>query len=260
MPLSVAVPARDEERYLAGCLESIQGLADEVLVVLDPQTRDRTAEIARSMGARVEEVPFVSFADLRNRALDLCHYPWVFFLDADERVTPELRQEIASLIRGAPPAGDPDAVVGYWVPRQNFFFGRPVRHAGWYPDYQLRLLWKDRARYPEAQRVHEVVELQGRAAHLSAHLLHYNVDRLDEFQAKQRRYARLEAESLLAKGIRARPRSLLGQPLREFWRRYVRLQGYRDGWLGLYLCAAMAYYAGLTYRHLLRMQRVGARK
>lgn len=260
MPLSVAVPARDEERYLAGCLESIQGLADEVLVVLDPQTRDRTAEIARSMGARVEEVPFVSFADLRNRALDLCHYPWVFFLDADERVTPELRQEIASLIRGAPPAGDPEAVVGYWVPRQNFFFGRPVRHAGWYPDYQLRLLWKDRARYPEAQRVHEVVELQGRAAHLSAHLLHYNVDRLDEFQAKQRRYARLEAESLLAKGIRARPRSLLGQPLREFWRRYVRLQGYRDGWLGLYLCAAMAYYAGLTYRHLLRMQRVGARK
>ncbi|MGC8874325.1 MAG: glycosyltransferase family 2 protein [Chloroflexia bacterium] len=255
MPLSVAVPARDEERYLAGCLESVRELADELLVVLDPQTRDRTAEIARSLGARVEEVPFVSFAHLRNQALDLCRCPWVFFLDADERATPELCREIATVIRKEPPAEAGDAVVGYWVPRQNFFFGRPVRHAGWYPDYQLRLLWKARARYPEAQRVHEVVELQGRAQYLSAHLLHYNVDQLAEFQAKQRRYARLEAETLLAKGIRARPRSLLGQPLREFWRRYVYLQGYRDGWLGLYLCAAMAYYTGLTYGHLLRMQR-----
>ncbi len=197
----------------------------------------------------------MSFAHLRNQALSLCQYPWVFFLDADERATPELCGEIARAVQEEPSQEDPDAVVGYWIPRQNFFFGRPVRHAGWYPDYQLRLLWKARAHYPEVQRVHEVVHLRGRAGCLSAHLLHYNVDRLAEFWAKQRRYARLEAETLLGKGVRARPRSLLGQPVREFWRRYVGLKGYRDGWLGLYLCAAMAYYTGLAYWHLIRMQR-----
>lgn len=255
MGLSVAVPAKDEERYIAGCLESIQGLADEVLVVLDPGGRDRTAAICREKGARIETVPFVSFAHLRNRALELCRHRWVFFLDADERATAELCREIAAVTASEPDPNDPQAVVGYWIPRHNYFFGRPVRHAGWYPDHQLRLLWRERARYPEEQKVHEVVQLQGRAASLSGHLLHYNVDTPAEFQAKQRRYAHLEAASLREKGVRARPRHLLTRPLREFWRRYIVLSGWKDGLLGLYLCAAMGYYTFCTYRILLRMQR-----
>lgn len=255
MPLSIAIPAKNEERYIAGCIESVQGLADEVLVVLDPQSGDRTAELAEVRGARVERVPFVSFAHLRNRALELCRHPWVFFLDADERATPELCQEIAALVGRAPDPADPQAVVGYWIPRHNYFFGRRVGHAGWYPDYQLRLLWRGRARYPEEQRVHEVAELQGEAERLRGHMLHYNVDSLGEFQSKQRRYARLEAQRLLSQGQRARLRSLLTQPLKEFWRRYITLAGWRDGLLGLYLCGAMGYYKFWTYWHMLRMKR-----
>lgn len=256
MDLSVAIPAKNEERYIAGCIESVQGLGAEVLVVLDPQTSDRTAALAQERGARVESLAFVSFANLRNRALALCRQPWVFFLDADERATPELCQEIAALVGREPDAADSAAVVGYWVPRHNYFFGKRVGHAGWYPDRQLRLLWRARAHYPEEQRVHEVVELQGQTGTLSGHMLHFNVDTLPEFQAKQRRYARLEAETLFARGQRARPRHILTQPLREFYRRYVRLSGWRDGLVGLYLCAAMGYYRFWTCWHLLRMQRV----
>lgn len=252
MDLSVAIPAKDEERYIAGCIDSVAGLAGEVLVVLDPHSGDRTEALALERGARIERVPFVSFAHLRNRALALCRHPWVFFLDADEQATPALCEEIAAVIRQRPDPHDPEALVGYWIPRYNYFFGRRVGHAGWYPDHQLRLLWKARAHYPEEQRVHEVVQLAGRAERLQAHFLHYNIDTLPEFWAKQRRYARLEAEMLAEQGVRARPRHLLTQPLREFYRRYVELAGWRDGWLGLFLCAAMGYYRFHTYRHLLR--------
>ena len=255
MPLSVAIPAKNEERYIAGCVESVQGLTDEVLVVLDPQCNDRTAALAEAGGARVERAPFVSFAHLRNRTLGLCRHPWVFFLDADERATPELCQEIAPLVGHEPDPADPQAVVGYWIPRHNYFFGKRVGHAGWYPDHQLRLLLRTRAHYPEEQRVHEVAELQGETERLQGHMLHYNVDRVGEFQAKQRRYARLEAERLASQGLRARPRQLLSQPLKEFWRRYISLEGWRDGLLGLYLCSAMGYYKFWTHWHMLRMRR-----
>jgi len=257
MGLSVAIPAKNEERYIAGCLESVQGLADEVLVILDPETQDRTAAICREKGARLEVAPFVSFARLRNRALGLCQYNWVFFLDADERATEELRQEVRAVTAVEPDPNDSQAVVGYWIPRHNYFFGRPVRHAGWYPDHQLRLMWRERAHYPEEQKVHEVVRLQGKAGYLAGHLLHHNVDTPAEFRAKQRRYAHLEAASLWEKGVRARPRHLLTRPLREFWRRYISLAGWKDGLLGLYLCAAMGYYTFCTYRILLRRQRAG---
>ncbi len=254
MSLSIAIPAKNEERYIAGCIESVQSVADEVLVVLDPQSDDRTAELAESRGARIERVAFVSFAHLRNRALELCRHPWVFFLDADERATPELCREIAALAGRAPDPADPQAVVGYWIPRHNYFFGRRVGHAGWYPDHQLRLLWRARAHYPEEQRVHEVAELQGRAERLPGHMLHYNVDTLSEFQAKQRRYARLEAQRLLSQGQHARPQHLLTRPLKEFWRRYITWAGWRDGLLGLYLCSAMGYYKFWTYWHMLRQE------
>jgi glycosyltransferase involved in cell wall biosynthesis len=253
--LSVAIPAKNEERYIGGCIDSIAGLADEVLVLLDPDSRDRTEELCRQRTVRIERPPFVSFAHMRNQALDLCRHPWVFFLDADEEATPELRREIAAVIARQPDPQDPEAVVGYWIPRHNYFFGRRVGHAGWYPDRQLRLLWRARARYPEEQRVHEVVQLQGRESTLQEHFLHYNIDTMAEFRSKQRRYARMEAESLWEQGVRARPRHLLTQPVKEFWRRYVTLAGWRDGALGLILCGAMGYYRFHTMWNLLRMGR-----
>src|SRR5215212_7697992 len=130
--LSVAVIARDEQRHIGAALESVAGLADEVIVLLDSRTSDRTAAISRDHGARVIVEPWRGFAAQRNRALSLCAGDWVLFLDADERVTPELRNEILQIANCKSQIADPQsaicnlqsAIVGYWIPRHNQFFGK----------------------------------------------------------------------------------------------------------------------------------------
>jgi glycosyltransferase involved in cell wall biosynthesis len=234
--LTAAVIALDEERMLPDCLDSVV-FADERLVLVDAATVDRTREVARQRGARVEERAFDTFAAQRDAAILLAHTDWVLFVDADERVTPALRAEILGTIKDA-------QCSGYWIPRHNYLMGRVIRHAGWYPDYQLRLLRPDRAHMDPGRPVHEVALIAGPVGHLREPLIHLNYRTLREFVRKQERYCGLEAQRWLATYGRPRQRALLGQPLREFWRRYVRLQGYREGLLGLLLCALLAYYAG----------------
>lgn len=246
MKLSVAIIARDEERHIGGCLESVADLADELLVLLDERTADRTAAVAAAHGATVRSVPWRGFPAQRNLALDLCRNPWVLFLDADERVTPELAAEIRGLMatmeqeRGDSEQEAP--IVGYRIPRQNLFFGRVLRGGGWYPDYQLRLLRRDAARYDESRLVHEFPLLAGEVGSLRGHLRHHNIEGLGELWAKQSVYALAEARTLYAEGRRARWRNFVGAPARELWRRYVLLGGWRDGLLGLFLCGTLAWF------------------
>ena len=243
--LSTITLARNEEHNIVDCLRSLSW-ADEWIVLLDTRTGDRTAELAEGMGARVYRRPFAGFADQHQAALALPSNDWVFSVDADERATPELGQEIRRAIEQPGP-------VGWWVPRHNIIWGKQIRHTGWYPDYQLRLMRRDRARYDPEREVHELVILDGEAAYLQQALIHYNYRTVGEFLRKTEGYTLLEAGILHKAGIRPRWRSLLGQPAREFWRRYVTLQGYRDGGHGLLLSLLMAYYRGLTYwwlRHL----------
>jgi glycosyltransferase involved in cell wall biosynthesis len=236
--ITAAVIARDEERLIQDCLDSL-AWADEVLVVVDAATRDRTGEIARASGARVAERVFDTFAAQRDAALRWASGAWVLFVDADERVSPALRQEVCARVAA------PDGCVGFWIPRRNVLMGRVLRHAGWAPDYQLRLLERGHARYDPRRVVHEVPVLDGPAGYLSEPLVHFNYRDLKEFFDKQERYCGLEARRwLMTYGRRPRLRSVLGQPLREFWRRYVVLEGYREGGLGLALCLALAWYAG----------------
>jgi glycosyltransferase involved in cell wall biosynthesis len=262
--LSVAIIARDEERHLAGALESVRDLADEVIVVLDSRTRDSSASIARGYGARVCVEPWHNFSAQRNRALDLCAGDWVLFLDADERVMPELRHEILQIAdyrlqietEQSTIYNLQSAIVGYWVPRRNLFFGRALRGGGWYPDHQLRLLRRGHARYDEARLVHEFAQLDGPAGYLAGHLLHLNIERLDELWRKQTSYAIQEAQTLYLAGRRARWRNFAGAPLRELHRRYIQLGGYRDGALGLFLCATLAYFEWVKYAHLKGLERL----
>ncbi len=247
MPLSTITLARDEERNIAECLRSL-AWADECIVVLDPRTRDRTREVAQAMGARVHERPFVNFAEQHQAALALVSHDWVFSVDADERATPELAAEVRWAMEDA-------GRCGWWVPRHNIIWGRQMRHAGWYPDYQLRLMRRDRARYDLERGVHELVLLDGEAGRLRQPLTHYNYRTVGEFLRKQDQYTTLQAEVLRAEGVRPRWRSLAGQPVREFWRRYVALQGYRDGGHGLLLSVLLAYYTGLSYWRLRRLER-----
>jgi hypothetical protein len=138
--------------------------------------------------------------------------------------------------------------VGWWVPRYNYIIGHMMRGGGWYPDHQLRVLKVGHAHY--ARAVHEVVHLDGQAGYLREHMIHYNYETLAQFHAKQQRYQKLEAEILYDRGIEPHPWTYLSMPLREFWRRYVQLKGYRDGWLGLLLCGLMSWYVFRTYLRL----------
>lgn len=242
--LSAAIIARDEERHIGGCLESLRGLADETLVLLDSRTRDGTRAICEQAGATIYVEPWRGFAAQHNRALALCRGEWVLFIDADEQVTPELAAELRALLAGAP------AAAGYAIPRYNLFFGRRLRGGGWYPDHQLRLMRRAAARYDEARLVHEFAELAGPAGELCGHLLHHNIDRLDELWLKQTRYALAEARMLAAQGRRTRWRNYLGAPAREFARRYIRLGGWRDGPLGLFLCATLAWFEVVKFGFL----------
>lgn len=237
--ISAVVLVRNEERHLPDCLATLHW-ADEILV-LDSGSTDRTIAVATEAGARVVSRPFTNFGDQREAALRLATYPWVLFVDADERVTPALTAEIQQTLAAN------RAEVGWWMPRRNYFWGQEVRHSGWYPDYQLRLVNTGAARFNTDQHVHEVASLDGTAGYLTQPLLHINYDSWREFWAKQRTYAAHETTKLRAQGIPWKPHSVILQPLRTFRRRYIEWEGWKDGRLGIQLATAMAWWDAVAY-------------
>ena len=252
MKLSAVVLTRNEEKHIRECLASVQDFADEMLV-LDANSTDRTAALAQEKGARVESREFDNFPNQRNAAIDLAKSDWVFFLDADERATPAVGAEIIAVINeqnlaSSTPSHPPR--VGFWIPRRNFIFGKEIRHSGWSPDYQPRLLRKGRARFDPAREVHELVLWDGEAGYLREPLIHFNYESLAQFRKKQIQYTQDEAQVWYKEGRRARWRGFIGQPLREFFRRFITLQGWRDGGHGLLLSVLMAYYAFVRQRLL----------
>ncbi len=242
--LAAVVLTKNEERHIGDCLDSLSW-ADE-RVVFDDMSSDGTIEIARARGARVISHALENFSAQRDAALRMVEATWILFVDADERVTPELADEVRRAIQRT---GE-QSRAGWWIPRHNYMIGHCMRGGGWYPDCQLRLLRRDRARYDPARPVHEVVILDGEAGTLQNAFVHYNYDTVSQFRHKMGRYTVFEAEILYSEGIRARPWTYASQPLKEFWRRFVTLQGYRDHLYGLLFCGLMAWYRFLTYLRL----------
>jgi glycosyltransferase involved in cell wall biosynthesis len=237
--LTAIILTRNEAAHIVACIESL-AWADAV-VVFDSVSTDETAALAEGAGAVVKQRPFDNYAAQRNAALDSVSAEWVFFVDADERGTPELGAEIRSVMTTRPEAA-------WYVPRHNYIFGRLTLGAGWYPDYQLRLLRHGSARY--IRPVHEIAEVDGTIGYLEHPLIHYNYRDPAHFHAKQRVYMAHDARIMQQQGIRPRPQNFLLQPLRQFWWRYVTLGGYRDGLHGLRLSAYMAAYEYRKYRTL----------
>jgi hypothetical protein len=240
--LAAIILTKNEAKHIGECLETL-GFADHV-VVSDSYSTDGTTEIAQQMGATVLQRTFDNFAGQRNAAIEAVDAEWIFFVDADERITPELAAEIRQVINER-------SEVGWWAPRHNYIAGERVDHGGFYPDYQLRLFRRDRARYDPARPVHEVVMLDGASGQLQNVMIHYNYDDWAQFHAKQRRYARLESNILRQRGVKPWPHKFVLQPAREFWRRYVTLQGYKDGRIGLKLALLLSYYYGFEPHRLL---------
>lgn len=254
-PISAIVLTLNEAAHIANCLRTLQW-AGEMLVV-DSGSADGTIDLARRAGARVLSHTWHGWAAQRNFALAQAKRPWVLFVDADERVPLELAEEIQERVAATGRAGaaGEEAPVGFWIPRQNLIMGRWMRHAGWSPDAQLRLFRRDRGAYDPDRPVHELVVLDGPAATLRHRLVHHNYVSWGQFWRKQRHYAAVEAAALHARAVRPKPQNFVLQPLREFWRRYWTLRGYRAGWLGLQLSLALAAANLTMYVHLLRYAR-----
>lgn len=239
MPSLVAVIlTKDEAAHITACVESLVGWVDAV-IDWDSGSSDATQQLAYLAGAQVIERPFDSYSAQRQAALDSVNAEWVLFIDADERVTPALRDEILRTLK------NPQA-SGYWIPRRNVIVGKEVRGGGFFPDYQLRLIRRAGARYRAERAVHELVQVDGPEAHLTEPLMHYNYASWKQFHAKQKVYARYEAEILGLRGVHPRPHNFVLQPLREFNRRFFTLKGYRDGLRGLRLALLLAWYYGFV--------------
>ena len=248
--ISAVVLTKDEVAHVEPCLRTL-AWAGERLVV-DSGVSAKTVARARVIGARVVTRPFDDWAQQRNFAIDQAARPWIFFVDVDERVPPALAEEVIESVTAAEAAGSP---AGFWIPRQNLILGRWVKHAGWSPDAQLRLFRRDRGRYDPDRLVHELVQLEGTSATLTHRLVHHNYTSRRQLWTKQLRYARTEALTLHRQGIRAKPQNFVLQPLREFRRRYVTLQGYRDGPLGLELALTLSLADVAMYLELARLNR-----
>lgn len=226
--LSVAIATRNEEENIARCLNSVKDIAEEIIVV-DEYSTDKTREMAEGLGAKVYLEPHHDiFHITKQKALDLATGDWILQLDADEVVTPELAKEIKLTINYKPltiPPNkkklferhqklieerdgkigkDSDEITGYFIARKNMFLGKPLIHAGVYPDGVIRLIKKGKARFPQ-KSVHEQMELDGKVGWLSNDLEHYDSPTLKRYFVRLNRYTDLHATEL---GERHAPRNI----------------------------------------------------
>ncbi|MBN1956026.1 MAG: glycosyltransferase family 2 protein [Anaerolineae bacterium] len=245
--VTAILPVRDEEAHIVDCLASLSW-ADRCVAFIDTRSSDRTEELARQHGAEVILHPFENFAQFHNDAMERVETEWIFFVDGDERATPELGQEVREIVQGQ------REQVLWWVPRHNYIFGRLTLGAGWYPDYQPRLLKRGHARWERP--VHEVAVADGPEGYLQHPLIHYNYDDLPDFIARQERYTTIDAGILFRERVRPRFYTPYSQAVRHFWWRFVTLKGLRDGLHGLRLSLLMAYYEAVKYRKLRGLYKV----
>ena len=233
--LSVIIITNNEGLNIRACLESV-AWADEIIVV-DSGSTDDTVAIAREFTQQVYAHDWPGFGVQKNRALDYATNEWVFSIDADERVTPELRAEIEAAI--AKPQAD-----AYEMPRLSSFCGRFMRHSGWYPDYVLRLFRRGKGRFNDAL-VHESVQMQGSTARLRQPLLHYSYRDLDDVLSKLNIYSGAASAMLQRRGKRGGLTQAVLHGMWAFIRTYFLRAGFLDGREGFMLAvmnAENSYY------------------
>lgn len=244
--LTVIVPTYNEEENLRDCLESVR-FADDVFVV-DSFSTDGTLEIARAYTDHVVQHEYVNSATQKNWAIPQVKSDWVMVVDADERVTPELRLRIEKILAEGTPYD------GFYVRRMTVFFGRLIRHCGWHRDYLVRLWRSGRGRYEDLE-VHADVIVAGRVGRLHEHLLHDTYRSFSHYMEKFDRYSTLAAKDLYNQGRQANWVNLTLRPLWRFVRMYFVRRGFLDGKHGLVLCGLAAFNVFVKYAKLWDLKR-----
>jgi glycosyltransferase involved in cell wall biosynthesis len=246
--ISAYIIAYNEEEKIRAAVNSVLW-ADEIVVV-DSHSRDGTAAIAESLGARVVQVTFSGFGELRNEAMAACRHDWIFSLDADERCTAEARDEVLAIVRADGPA---DA---YYVPRRNFFMGRWIKHSGFYPDYRQPQLFRKGALHFLPDAVHERFEIRSGKlpGFLDNAIWQKPYRNFAELQHKACRYSSLGADKLQEAGARGSMTAALGHAFWAFCQIYFLKRGFLDGWAGFVI--ALGNFEGTFYKYakLLELQ------
>lgn len=243
--VSVYIIAYNEAEKVRATIDSAKW-ADEIIVV-DSWSTDGTAAIAESLGARVVQVKFNGFGDLRNHAIEACSHDWIFSLDADERCTPEAAAEIRAI------SNSTDALDAYWMPRRNYFMGRWIKHSGWYPNYRQPQLFRKGAMHYDSKPVHEgyVLNSSGPIGHLKNAIWQFPFKNMAEVMHKANRYSSLGAEKIIHKKLSMW--SALTHALWSFAKHYIFKLGFLDGWPGFVI--ALGNFEGTFYRYVKAIER-----
>ncbi len=246
--LTAIIPCKDEQRNIRPCIESVQGLADEILVA-DSGSTDATLRIVDEIGGcRVIEREYINSGDFKNWAIPQAKHEWVLIIDADERVTPELAAEIRDKLEHGP---DKD---GYWIRRHNHFMGYPIRYGSWGSDKVLRFFRRDLGRYEGASDHGEVVIRSGKTGKLSSRFTHFTCWSWDQYFRKLHRYTTLQAQQWHEAGRRCTAWQLLFRAPLRFFRDYIVKRGFLDGLPGLQVAIGGAFYSFMKHARLWELQ------
>lgn len=223
--------------------------ADEV-IVMDSFSQDKTVEIAQTFGVKILQRKYDGPANQKNWAIPQAQNSWVLILDADERLTPNLIQEIKTFLQS--PSLD---YAGYWIGRQNYFMGQKIKYSGWQGDAVIRLIQRDLCRYNDKQ-VHEEIESSGKIGRLKHPLNHYTYKDLLHFMAKMERYAVWSAADYLSKTPKVTLFHLWIKPLFRFMRHFIFKRGFLDGYTGFIISSIMAWGVFMRYARIKEIHRL----
>ncbi|MEM9917116.1 MAG: glycosyltransferase family 2 protein [Bacteroidota bacterium] len=244
--ISVIIPTFNEAAHIRQALQSVEW-ADE-LIIVDSYSTDNTLEIARQFPVRILQNTYKGPADQKNWAIPQATHSWVLLLDADERVTPQLADEIRHTLK------EPNPKDAYWIPRTNFFLGKRIRYSGWQNDKVIRLIRRDRCRYNNRQ-VHEEIETKGiTVGQLQQPFQHFTCNELTPYLQKIRRYGQWSALDHQSKTPKVGYFHLLFKPLFRFCKHYFWQLGILDGRHGLIISFLMAWGVFLRYAYLQELQ------
>jgi glycosyltransferase involved in cell wall biosynthesis len=254
--LSLVIVAQNEERTIGRVLDAARGIADEIILV-DSGSTDKTKEIAVQRGARVVHQDWLGYAAQKNFAIGLASGDWILSLDADEILTPQLVAEIKDVL------ADPSSTEydGFKLPRLLYIGDTPVKHGGFYPDAQLRLIRRNAGLFND-RLVHEAIKVKGKTRTLKHHMDHFSYVDVQGFEDAMEKYARLHAQEFAKRPDDKKDKGLLydiTRPVWTFFYRYILRRGFLDGYLGLTLNLKYSDYVARKIRYLRELRQNSVR-
>jgi glycosyltransferase involved in cell wall biosynthesis len=251
MNISVVIITFNEEERLEGALKSVTDLAEEIIVV-DSFSTDKTLDIAKKYTKRVFQREWTNFADQKNFANDKASFAWILSLDADERVSPELQEEILHIKKDEPEG------AGFSIPRRVFYLGMWIRHSGWYPDRKIRLFRREEARW-EGEYIHEKLVIEGKIERLKGSIHHFTYRNIADHLERINNFSKLGAQKLYTQKKKARWYHLIFLPFFRFIKSFFFRLGFLDGFAGLVISVLNGYSVFIRYAKLREIWKKGER-